>query len=96
MYTNASQIERGLGTEFSKCTDTNAPGIGGLHGRKSGCPSSRTPVKRLQIGFVPKSGRLLPTRTTTVAGLLLPENKFNNKNVNKRKEQLNNNQNLGY
>ncbi len=55
------------------CTDTNAPGIGGLHGRKSGLPSSRVPVKRLQTGFMPKSGRLLPTRTTIVAGRPFPD-----------------------
>lgn len=30
-------------------------------------------MKRLQIGLVPKSGLLLPTRTTIVAGLFLPE-----------------------
>lgn len=51
--------------------------MGGLHGRKRGWPSSRKPVNRLQIGFVPKSGRLLPTRTTIVAGLLAPEQKKN-------------------
>lgn len=56
----------------SKCTLTKAPGIGGLHGKNRGWPSSRNPVKRLQMGLVPRSGRLLPTRTTTVAGLLLP------------------------
>lgn len=52
----------------SRCTETKAPGIGGLQGRKRGCPSSRGPVNRLQMGFVPKSGRLLPTRTTMVPG----------------------------
>jgi hypothetical protein len=31
----------------SKWTDTKAPGMGGLHGRKSGRPSSKVPVKRL-------------------------------------------------
>ena len=57
----------------SKCTETNAPGIGGLHGRKSGLPSSRLPVNRLQIGFTPRSGRLLPTLTTIVASRPLAE-----------------------
>lgn len=61
----------------SRCTLTKAPGIGGLHGRNSGCPSSRNPVNLLQMGFVPKSGRLFPTRTTIVAGLLVPEIKSN-------------------
>ena len=51
----------------SKWTETKAPGIGGLHGKKSGRPSSRVPVNRLQIGLIPRSGRLLPTRTTIVA-----------------------------
>jgi hypothetical protein len=57
----------------SKWTETKAPGIGGLQGRKRGRPSSRVPVNRLQIGLTPKSGRLFPTRTTMVAFLPLAE-----------------------
>lgn len=30
-----------VGADDSKWTETNAPGIGGLQGRKSGFPSSR-------------------------------------------------------
>lgn len=74
-------MDNGLGVFTSKCTETNAPGIGGAHGKNSGWPSSSTPLKRLQIGFVPKSGRLLPTRTTIVAGLLSPEMIFIEKKV---------------
>ena len=59
----------------SKCMDTNAPGIGGLHGKNKGRPSSITPVNLLQMGFTPKSGRLLPTLTTIVASLFLAESK---------------------
>ena len=55
----------------SKCTDTKAPGIGGLHGRNNGRPSSKLPVNLLQTGFTPKSGRLFPTRTTIVASFPL-------------------------
>jgi hypothetical protein len=55
-------------------TLTNAPGIGGLHGRNNGLPSSINPVNRLHIGFVPRSGRLFPTRTIIVAGLFFPVN----------------------
>lgn len=65
-------MESCVGDETSRCTLTKAPGIGGLHGKKSGCPSSKNPVNRLQIGFVPRSGRLFPTRTTIVAGLFAP------------------------
>lgn len=72
VYTNASQMDSGLGVLVSRWTDTKAPGIGGLHGRKRGWPSSSRPVKRLQIGLVPRSGRLFPTRTTMVAVELLP------------------------
>ena len=61
----------------SKCTDTKAPGIGGLQGRKRGLPSSRLPVNRLQIGFTPRSGRLLPTRTTIVASRPLAKKIYN-------------------
>lgn len=67
-------MESWLATGTSKWTLTKAPGIGGLHGKKSGWPSSMKPVNRLHMGFVPKSGRLLPTRTTIVAGLLAPDN----------------------
>lgn len=63
-----------MGVGTSRWTLTKAPGIGGLQGRKRGWPSSMKPVKRLQIGLVPRSGRLLPTLTTIVAGLLAPEN----------------------
>lgn len=35
-------------------------------------------MKRLQIGFVPKSGLLLPTRTTIVPDIPSPEGKRNN------------------
>lgn len=76
MYTKASHNESctgiGAGVFASKCTETKAPGIGGLQGKKRGCPSSRGPVKRLQIGFVPRSGRLFPTRTTIVPGIPSP------------------------
>jgi len=56
----------------SMWTLTNAPGIGGLHGRNNGFPSSIKPVNRLHMGFVPRSGLLFPTRTMIVAGLFLP------------------------
>ena len=49
------------------------PGIGGLHGKNKGRPSSITPVKRLQMGFTPKSGRLFPTLTTIVASFCFAE-----------------------
>lgn len=68
-------MESCVGEETSRCTLTKAPGIGGLQGKNKGCPSSRNPVNLLQIGLVPRSGRLLPTRTTIVAGLLAPANK---------------------
>ena len=51
--------------------ETKAPGIGGLHGKNKGRPSSMTPVNRLQMGLTPRSGRLLPTLTTMVASLFL-------------------------
>ena len=41
--------------------------MGGLQGRKSGLPSSMMPVNLLQMGLTPRSGLLLPTRTTIVA-----------------------------
>ena len=44
VYTNASQIERLTPGGPSKCTLTNAPGIGGLQGRNNGRPSSIAPV----------------------------------------------------
>lgn len=66
-------MESWLGELASKWTLTKAPGMGGLQGRNSGCPSSMNPVKRLHIGFVPRSGLLFPTRTTITAGLLVPE-----------------------
>ena len=50
------------------CTLTKAPGMGGLHGKNNGRPSSSNPMKRLQTGLLSRSGRLFPTRTTTVAG----------------------------
>lgn len=65
-----------VGADDSKWTETNAPGIGGLQGRKSGFPSSRQPVNLLQTGFVAKSGRLFPTLTTIVAGLFLPADNY--------------------
>lgn len=43
-----------------------------MHGRKSGLPSSKKPVYLLQTGLVARSGRLLPTLTTIVAGLFFP------------------------
>ena len=49
------------------------PGIGGLHGKNKGRPSSITPVNRLQMGFTPKSGRLFPTLTTIVASFCFAE-----------------------
>jgi hypothetical protein len=58
----------------SKWIETKAPGMGGLQGRNRGRPSSRVPVNLLQIGLMPKSGRLLPTRTTIVAFRPLAEN----------------------
>lgn len=61
-----------LGVGDSRWTLTNAPGMGGLQGRNRGWPSSKNPVNLLQIGLLPKSGLLLPTRTTIVAGLLAP------------------------
>lgn len=86
MYTKASHNESctgtGAGVVASKCTETKAPGIGGLQGKKRGCPSSRGPVKRLQIGFVPKSGRLFPTRTTIVPGIPSPAIRERAKNLN--------------
>lgn len=72
VYTNASQMDNWLAVGPSKWTLTNAPGIGGLHGRNNGFPSSKWPVNLLHIGFVPRSGRLLPTLTTIVAGWFLP------------------------
>lgn len=78
-------MDKALGAFTSKCTETNAPGIGGLHGKNRGWPSSNKPVKRLQIGFVPRSGRLLPTRTTIVAGLLFPTEKNGKKQMNQMK-----------
>ena len=65
----------------SKCMDTNAPGIGGLHGKNKGRPSSITPVNLLQMGFTPKSGRLLPTLTTIVASLFLAESKWREREI---------------
>ena len=56
---------------FSKWTLTKAPGIGGLQGKNKGRPSSMNPVKRLQTGLRPMSGRLFPTLTTIVAGFPL-------------------------
>ena len=56
-----------LNLHTSKCTDTKAPGIGGLQGKNRGRPSSKLPVNRLQTGLTPRSGRLLPTLTTIVA-----------------------------
>ena len=55
----------------SKWMETNAPGMGGLQGRNRGRPSSMTPVNLLHTGLTPRSGRLLPTRTTIVASLFL-------------------------
>ena len=49
------------------------PGIGGLHGKNKGRPSSITPVNRLHMGFTPKSGRLFPTLTTIVASFCFAE-----------------------
>ena len=43
------------------------PGIGGLQGKNNGRPSSIIPVNLLQMGLTPRSGLLLPTRTTIVA-----------------------------
>lgn len=63
------------GSVVSRCTETKAPGIGGLQGRKRDCPSSSDPENRLQMGFIPKSGRLLPTRTTMVPELSLTANR---------------------
>lgn len=46
----------------------------------------------MQIGFVPKSGRLLPTRTTIVAGLFSPTHdqmmKFNRKVEREKKIEI--------
>lgn len=76
VYTKASQMESWLRLVPSRWTLTKAPGIGGLQGKNRGFPSSRWPVKRLQMGLVPRSGRLLPTRTITVAGIFLPVKHF--------------------
>ena len=75
----------------SKCMDTNAPGIGGLHGKNKGRPSSITPVNLLQMGFTPKSGRLLPTLTTIVASLFLAESKWRERERNSFVKNDNNN-----
>lgn len=61
--------------------------MGGLQGKNSGWPSSKNPVKRLQIGFVPRSGRLFPTLTIIVAGLLAPRKKKLSRRVIKKIER---------
>jgi hypothetical protein len=66
-------MESAAGADDSRWTLTKAPGMGGLQGKNKGLPSSRKPLKRLQIGLVPKSGRLLPTLTIMLAGWLSPE-----------------------
>lgn len=84
VYTKASQMDSWLAVGPSRWTLTNAPGMGGLQGRNRGLPSSRCPVNLLQIGFVPKSGRLLPTLTTMVAGWFLPERRRYDQNQSEK------------